>query len=185
MMATHLRGEIFPLVLAFMLGGQFAQADIYTWVDASGATNVSNLSPPEGVRVTHVTHENPQPTARLDTARDAAHDAEIQSLSERVRELQHEVELARPTRRRPSRWHIPRCSLLRHRRMRSMLCQRRRIPVIRRSPVAALGGANRSIRPALLWCAHRHFVALIPFIERTTLLRNGRCILPTACAGAS
>jgi hypothetical protein len=95
MMATHLRREIFPLVLAFMLGGQLAQADIYTWVDASGATHVSNLSPPEGVRVTHVTHENPQPTARLDTARDAAHDAEIQTLSERVRELQHEVELAR------------------------------------------------------------------------------------------
>src|SRR5437773_10639096 len=95
MMATYLRREIFPLVLAFTLGGELAQADIYTWVDASGATHVSNLSPPDGVRVTHVTHESPQPTARLDTARGAAHDAEIQALSERIRELQHDVELAR------------------------------------------------------------------------------------------
>ena len=95
MMATDLRWETFPLVLAFALGGQLAHADIYTWVDASGATNVSNLSPPEGVRVTRVTHENPQKPVRLETARDAAHDAEIQALSERVQQLQREVDLAR------------------------------------------------------------------------------------------
>ena len=95
MMAPHLRWAIFPLFLALTLGGQLAYADIYTWVDASGATNVSNLSPPEGVRVTRVTHENPQKPVRLETARDAAHDAEIQALSERVQQLQREVDLAR------------------------------------------------------------------------------------------
>src|SRR5439155_26380625 len=73
MMASHLRWAIFPLFLALTLGDQLAYADIYTWVDASGATNVSNLSPPEGVRVTRVTHENPQKPVRLETARDAAH----------------------------------------------------------------------------------------------------------------
>jgi Domain of unknown function (DUF4124) len=95
-MGTHLRWETFPLVLACTLGGQFAYADIYTWIDASGATNVSNLSPPEGVRVTHVTHEDPpKAPMRSDTARDAAHDAEVQALSERVQQLQREVETAR------------------------------------------------------------------------------------------
>jgi Domain of unknown function (DUF4124) len=95
MMATYLR----PAALAFLLGMAFgsplAHADVYTWVDASGATNVSNLSPPEGVRVTRVIHENPQTTARPAAARDAMHDAEIQALSERVQQLQHEVEVAR------------------------------------------------------------------------------------------
>src|SRR5437016_3009578 len=96
MLAPYVRWETFPLVLAFALGGQLAHADIYTWLDASGATNVSNLSPPEGVRVTRVTHEDPPKTpVRWDTARDATHDAEVQALSERVQQLQREVELAR------------------------------------------------------------------------------------------
>ena len=94
-MARHLRWETLPLVVAFTLGGQLAHADIYTWVDASGATHVSNLSPPEGARVTRITHENPQKPVRADTARDAAHDVEIQALSDRVQQLQREVDLAR------------------------------------------------------------------------------------------
>jgi hypothetical protein len=95
MMATYLRPEALAFLVAIAFGSQFAHADIYTWVDASGSTNVSNVSPPEGVRVTRVTHENPQPTVRAQPARDAMHDAEIQALSERVRQLQREVELAR------------------------------------------------------------------------------------------
>ena len=95
-MAKHLRWEALPLLLAFALGGQLTHADVYTWVDASGATNVSNLSPPEGVRVTCVTHENPPKTpVRSDAVRDATHDAEMQALSERVQQLQREVEFAR------------------------------------------------------------------------------------------
>ena len=96
MMATYLHQGALAFLLAIAFGGQLAHADIYTWVDASGATNVSNVSPPEGVRVARVTHENPQKALRPDaTARDATHDAEIQALSERVRQLQHEVEFAR------------------------------------------------------------------------------------------
>src|SRR5947207_5210123 len=96
MMATYLRPEAFAFLLAIAFGSQLARADVYTWVDASGATNVSNVSPPEGVRVTRVTHENPQKAVRPDpAARDATHDAEIQALSERIQQLQHEVELAR------------------------------------------------------------------------------------------
>src|SRR5258707_353391 len=92
-MATCLRPEALAFLLAIAFGSQFAHADIYTWVDASGATNVSNVSPPEGVRVTRVAHENPRKAVRPDTSvRDATHDAEIQALSERVQQLQHEVD---------------------------------------------------------------------------------------------
>ena len=55
------------------LGVELAHADIYTWVDPTGRVNVSNLPPPEGVRVTSVTLEIPQKVAvRTDAARDAA-----------------------------------------------------------------------------------------------------------------
>ncbi|HEY3177624.1 MAG TPA: DUF4124 domain-containing protein [Casimicrobiaceae bacterium] len=95
-MATHWRFAVLPLILVFALSSQVAHADIYTWVDASGAINVSNLSPPEGVRVTRITHENPVKTAaRLDTARDVKHDAEVQALSDRVRQLEREVQVAK------------------------------------------------------------------------------------------
>jgi hypothetical protein len=94
-MATYLRPEALAFLLAIAFGSQPAHADIYTWVDASGATNVSNLSPPDGARVTRVTHENPLKPLRPDTAPDTMHDAQIQALSERVQQLQHEVELAR------------------------------------------------------------------------------------------
>ena len=45
-----------PAALAGALCVQPAQADIYTWVDASGTINVSNLAPPDGVSVTRVVH---------------------------------------------------------------------------------------------------------------------------------
>lgn len=85
-----------PVILAGTVGLQLARADIYTWTDASGRVNVSNLAPPEGVRVTHVVHENaPTVVPRSDPARDAARDAEVQALAERVRQLQYEVDVAR------------------------------------------------------------------------------------------
>jgi len=79
-----------------MLGLQPACADIYTWVDASGTVNISNLSPPEGVRVTHVTREAPRHTAmRDDAAREAVRQAELQALADRVRQLENEAESVR------------------------------------------------------------------------------------------
>lgn len=66
-----------------------ARADIYTWVDANGVVNVSNLRPPAGAEVTHVTIEKPQaPPSRADAAREAARQAELQALNDRVRELE-------------------------------------------------------------------------------------------------
>jgi hypothetical protein len=87
-MLTRVLRTALPAVLASTFGLQLAYADIYTWVDASGTINVSNLAPPEGVRVTNVMHTSAPTTAtRTDATREA--------LAERVRQLENEVELAR------------------------------------------------------------------------------------------
>ena len=72
-------------------GAQCACADIYTWVDASGTTNVSNIAPPEGTHVTGVIKASAVKPADPDALRDA----EVRALAERVRQLQDEVEFAR------------------------------------------------------------------------------------------
>jgi hypothetical protein len=93
---THLLRAVLPVILAGTLGLQVARADIYTWTDASGRVNISNLAPPEGVHVTNVVHESaPKVVAHNDNARDALRDAEVQVLAERVRQLQAEVESAK------------------------------------------------------------------------------------------
>lgn len=82
------------IVLASVLsigGLQCARADIYTWVDASGTTNISNLAPPEGAHVTGVVKSSPLKPANSDAERDA----EVRALAERVRQLQDDVEAAR------------------------------------------------------------------------------------------
>jgi Domain of unknown function (DUF4124) len=84
-------------VLVCLLGGQPARADIYTWVDASGMTHISNLSPPAGAHVVSVLQEEPQELlAREDAARNAARQAELWALSDRVRELERAVASAQP-----------------------------------------------------------------------------------------
>ena len=73
-----------------------ARADIYTWTDASGTINVSNMPPREGARISHLVHETPPPVAApSDSAREAARQAELRVLSERVRELEAEANAAR------------------------------------------------------------------------------------------
>ena len=85
-----------PGILVGTVALQPAHADIYTWTDASGRMTISNLAPPEGVRVTNVLHESPPKVATSnDTARNAAREAEVQALAERVRQLENEAELAR------------------------------------------------------------------------------------------
>jgi hypothetical protein len=64
-----------------------AHADIFTWVDASGTVNVSNLDPPSGVVVTNVVHESPP--------KPAARDAQVQALAARVRQLEEEADVAK------------------------------------------------------------------------------------------
>ena len=75
------------LVLAVAMGP--AHADMYTWVDKDGITNVSNVAPPEDVRVSKVVRSAPRDPAREAAARDAARLAEVRALRERVDELEH------------------------------------------------------------------------------------------------
>jgi hypothetical protein len=91
MLAPALRLAL-AAALAGTLGLRSAHADIYTWVDASGSINVSNLTPPDDVRVIKVTHESARPAASDEGAGDAA---SRQALAERVRQLEREVELSR------------------------------------------------------------------------------------------
>src|ERR1700682_1244437 len=94
-MGTSLLRASLPAILAATFGVQPAHADIYTWVDASGSINVSNLAPPDGVRVASVMHESaPAITARAEAAREAARQAEAQALAERVRQLE-DIELTK------------------------------------------------------------------------------------------
>jgi hypothetical protein len=95
-MGTRLLRASLPALLAGTFGLQLAHADIYTWVDGSGSINVSNVAPPEGVRVTSITPATPPAAvARADAAREAARQAEVEALAQRVRELEDDVELAR------------------------------------------------------------------------------------------
>ena len=65
------------------------QAEIYTWVDPTGVVNLSNLAPPDGVRVTRVTHEAaPRVPSASDVAREAARQAELQALADRAKDLE-------------------------------------------------------------------------------------------------
>jgi len=95
MVTTFLRAALVAgIACTFGLG--VACADIYTFVDANGAVNVSNLPPPEGARVTGVTHETPQKVAALyEAARETAREAELQALADRVRQLEKEADAAR------------------------------------------------------------------------------------------
>ena len=82
-------------IVAGMLYPPLARADIYTWVDGAGVTNVSNLPPPEGVRTSTVTRAPPNDPAREAARREAARESEMRALNERVQQLQAEVEQSR------------------------------------------------------------------------------------------
>ena len=81
-----------PVALAAALGAHAARADVYTWTDKSGRLNVSNIAPPEGVKVERVVHEDPP---KIAPSAAAARAAEVQALNERVAQLEDEVERAR------------------------------------------------------------------------------------------
>src|ERR1700687_3450705 len=90
-MLTRLLQTTLPVVVAGTLGLQPAHADLYTWVDASGGVNVSNLAPPEGARITNVIPASPPKTTTRDDPREAVRDAEVQALTKRVRQLEDQV----------------------------------------------------------------------------------------------
>lgn len=84
------------LVALLALAGPAARADVYTWKDPAGRLHVSNLAPPEGVHVESVVHEDPaKPSPSAEAARAYARDTEMQALTERVVQLQDEVERAK------------------------------------------------------------------------------------------
>src|SRR5947209_9922280 len=95
-MLMRLLRAVLPAALAFTFGLPLAHADIYTWVDASGVVNVSNLAPPEGARVTNIIHASaPKIVTPDETTRGAVRQAEVQALAERVLALEDELELAK------------------------------------------------------------------------------------------
>jgi len=95
-MRTHLVAAILPWALACSWGVQLARADIYTWTDAKGTVNVSNVAPPEGTRITRVVQESPPEVIEARAAAAAAaREAEVQMLAARVRQLEYEADLAR------------------------------------------------------------------------------------------
>lgn len=95
-MLIRLLRAALPSVLACSWGLQLAHADIYTWIDKSGTINLSNLPPPEGVKVTKVIHESPPKTASPgDAADDPLRQPDVQALAERIRQLEQEVEFAK------------------------------------------------------------------------------------------
>lgn len=95
-MTTHLRIRrlAWVIVLAGLLAATPAEADIYTWVDASGNLNLSNLAPPEGSRVTHVFREDPTLRASAEAAHAATQREELRALSERVTQLERDLDAA-------------------------------------------------------------------------------------------
>jgi hypothetical protein len=88
----------------------FACADVYTWTDAAGRVNVSNLPPPREAQHVQVVKPDATAKARIEAAqaasreaarkaevaaREAAHDAQVQALQARVAELERSAALAR------------------------------------------------------------------------------------------
>jgi hypothetical protein len=94
-----MRAGLLPALLAALATAALphapARANIYTWIDAKGLVNVSNLPPPEGVRVIRDTPEPPRDPARDAAAREAARQAELQVLQGQVIELQSALEQTR------------------------------------------------------------------------------------------
>lgn len=95
-MLKHFERVLVPLGVVCTLGVTLAHAAIYTWTDGSGTINISNLAPPEGVRVISVVQESPPRIAPpADAAGELARQLEVQALSDRVRQLEFEAEFAR------------------------------------------------------------------------------------------
>ena len=88
---------LLPLAVALAGGSGTAHADIYTWVDPNGVVTYSDAPPPKGARLVNVVREAPAKAttaADLAASREAAHQAEVRALAERIRLLEQQVDLA-------------------------------------------------------------------------------------------
>lgn len=88
------------VALGLAAGADVARADVYTWTDAKGVINVSNLTPPDGARVEKVVHDVapavvPPPAPAPVPTIDPLAQAEVQTLAMRVRQLEYEADVAR------------------------------------------------------------------------------------------
>ena len=92
---TRIRRLAWAIALAGLTASMSAEADIYTWVDASGNLNLSNLAPPEGVRVTNVFREDPALRASAEAARAGAQREELRALNDRVAQLERDLDAAK------------------------------------------------------------------------------------------
>ena len=72
-----------------------ANAEIYAWVDPSGDVTYSNLPPPKNARVFAVIEESAPPTPQQQAASEAAHQAEMRALNDRVQQLEREMQQSR------------------------------------------------------------------------------------------
>jgi len=90
-------------VLICAVSAQQACADVYAWVDASGALVYSDVAPPPGVRLLHTVPEPvsraapgaaPRAAPRASSSADARQQADMQRLSDRVLQLEQEVDSA-------------------------------------------------------------------------------------------
>ncbi len=120
-MPPPMRFVLLASTLSLLASAQAARADMYTWVDAAGRVNVSNVAPPEGVRVTNVRHDvaPPPPDPAWQAARaaereremqalaDRARELEVQALTERVRSLEREVEFSQRRAAAPVAYDYP------------------------------------------------------------------------------
>ena len=81
--------SVLVAAVAGSFGAPSALADIYTWTDKSGALNVSNLPPPDDVKVTKVEKSPPK-----DPAGEAARQSELRALNERLAQIQDQLDRA-------------------------------------------------------------------------------------------
>jgi hypothetical protein len=95
-MESVLVRALFATLLACVCIVQHAHADTYTWTDANGRLNFSNVAPPEGASIENLAHAASPRLAPPDAgARDNLQQAEVTALASRVRQLESEVVAAR------------------------------------------------------------------------------------------
>ena len=185
MPTRFLRAALLSLLACGVGMPLLGHAEIYTWVDPAGVINLSNLAPPDGVRVTRVTHEAaPRVPSASEVARDAAREAasrtrRSQTVPGSSRCRRYPIAFASSSARSKSagrpqrRWPIrscrrrPWCSTppnLRHRRTRA---------AIPRGPDAGSGGVQGSTRGLSSW-------AFRAVADSTTRSAGGRT---TSCRG--
>lgn len=74
-----------------MLAPSLASAEIYAWIDSNGDVTYGNMPPPKNARVFEVIEEAPPASPQSQAAAQAAHEAEMRALNEKVQQLEQEL----------------------------------------------------------------------------------------------